>query len=300
MQNERYTIILMHEAVSPITHMEGTSGNVATLMRQSVIHDGEADRVPCLTGNALRNRLLREPSAHILKARLGLYGHLSTHQDRFLTSGQERSVKGNSLDAGLLRRGFELHPHVRVLGGTLPSEVVSGRSSVGFGVLVCRETAREQQAIIPRAWWPDGHGPLLSYQSMVELRQYTRRSDDTETPLREGEKRERDMMIYATYTVASGATYLQRINLEACRAIDAGMACAAIEMWDGTIGGQKQRGHGRLETRYVVLKNGVFVDAASLIEAYMNHIEDHKQAMIDWIFEAVGESTPKELADAAA
>src|SRR5690606_7921391 len=139
MSNSNYTIILMHESVSPITHMKGAVGNVATLMTGAVLHEGEAVDIPCLTGNALRNRMLREPSAQLLKSRLGLYGHLSAHQDRFLTSGQERSVKGNCVNVGLLRRGYELHPHVRVLGGTLPSEVVRGRASVGFGVLACRE-----------------------------------------------------------------------------------------------------------------------------------------------------------------
>lgn len=292
----RYTITVMHEAVSPITHMEGTAGNVAVLMRQSVMHNGEVHRVPCLTGNALRNRMLREPGAHILKARLGLYGHLTPHQDRFLSSGQERSIKGNSVDVGILRRGYELHPHVRVLGGTLPAEVVGGRSSVGFGVLVCRETVREQQAAIPPDWW-QGFDPqnLMSHQSMVELRQYTRRSDDIDTVAVEPGKGERDMMIYSTYTISAGSVFVQRIELTGCREVDAGMACAAIEYWDGTIGGQKQRGHGHLRSQYVIARDGLEVSAGPLIASYMDHIDNNKQAMIDWLYEAVGEKTPEAL-----
>ena len=296
--NRNYTIILMHEAVSPITHMEGVAGNVAVLMRHSTLYEGMQHRVPCLTGNALRNRLLREPSAHLLKTRLGLYGKLSTHQDRFLTSGQERSVKGNSVDIGLMRRGYELMPHVRVLGGTLPTEVVTGRASVGFGVLSCRETKRDRAAIIPSDWGIEDR-ELLSYQSMIELRQYTRMSDDVETPLREGEKRERSMMPFSSYTVVSGSVFMQRIDLANCRDIDAGMACAAIEMWDGTIGGQKARGHGRLRTRYAVMVDRSPIDAQPMIDAYESHVESRKREMIDWIFAAVGESTPKDLVDAA-
>jgi len=290
--NSNYTIFLMHEAVAPITQMEGVSGNVAVLMRQSVLHEGGQHRIPCITGNALRNRLLREPSAHLIKSRLGLYGNLSTHQDRFLTSGQERSVKGNSVDVGLLRRGFELMPHVRVLGGTLPTEVVRGRASVGFGVLACRETSRDRRSLLPDDW-PMENRDLMSYQSMVELRQYTRKSDDTETPLREGEVRERAMMPFSTYTVVSGSMFLQRIDLNNCREIDAGMACSAIESWDGTVGGQKSRGHGRLRTQYIIERDGKAIEAQPMIDSYEQHIEDHKQDMIAWLFEAVGEKVPE-------
>lgn len=289
--NRNYTIICMHEAVSPISHMEGTHGNVAVLMRHAVLYEGEQHRVPCLTGNALRHCMLREPSAHILKTRLGLYGHLSPHQDRFLTSGQERSVKGNAVDVGLMRRGFEIHPHVRVLGGTLPTEVVRGRASVGFGVLMCRESQRDRKALVPQ--WGVEDRPLMSYQAMIEMRQYTRKSEDLDT--REGEQRDNAMMIFGGYTIIAGSVFIQRIDLNNCRDIDAGMACAAIEMWDGTIGGQKSRGHGRLNSTYAVLRDGAQVEAQPLVDAYEDHIEKNKQAMIDWIFEAVGEKTPEAL-----
>jgi len=294
--NADYTIYLMHKAVSPITHMEGKSGNVQLLMRQSILFEGSQHRIPCITGNAMRNRLLRDPSSRMLKERLGLNGHLSAHQDRFLSSGQERSVKGNSVDIGLMRRGYALHPHIRLLGGTLPTEVVGGRASVGFGVLCCRETKPMRESMIPPGWGVEDR-ELLSWQSMVELRQYVRKSDDDETVARESDASERKMMPFSWYTITAGSVFIQRITLNGVRDIDAGCAVAAIESWDGTVGGSRSRGHGLMDTSYCIFRNGHAVDGAPLAAAYDAHIEANKQAMIDWIFEAVGEKTPKELSD---
>jgi len=297
MSNSNYQLFVVHRAVSPITHMEGTTGNVAVLMRQGVLYEGSIHRVPCLTGNAMRNRMLREPGSHLLKTRLGLYGHLSAHQDRFLSSGQERSEKGNSVDVGLKRRGYELMPHMRLLGGTLPSQVIEGRAQVGFGVLCCRESRTARAAIIPHDW-PMEESDLLSYQSMIEFRQYTRKSDDVDTHLRDGEVPDHSMMIFGGYTLVSGSVFVQRIDMRGCRDIDAGAACAAIELWDGTVGGQKSRGHGHLHCEYQLLCDGATVEAAPLIDAYEKHVEDHKQAAIDWLYEAVREPTPQGLASA--
>src|SRR5574343_586812 len=82
-----YRITALYEALSPITQAKGTSGNESIINTQQVIHNQRVINVPCLSGNALRNRIIRDSGSRHLINVYGLYGQITIEQANFILVG---------------------------------------------------------------------------------------------------------------------------------------------------------------------------------------------------------------------
>jgi hypothetical protein len=274
-------IDLMLEAVSPITHMSGTEGNEAVLMREPVLSEGAMCSVPVLTGNAIRHRALRSSGYLWLIARLGLDGNLTAAQANFLVNGGAVSESTRDADLRLADGGATLIPLLRVLGGCLPGQILPGRAAVGRGVMACRENEPRLRGLFGD--WMDGVGRLRASGEFVAPYQYTRgdagryvRTDAMPTDAS-------NLMIFSGESVVAGAVFFSRIRLRQPNDLQVGAALHALGQWDGVIGGQSARGHGRLDVSLRVVPS---VDAEALIAQYVEHVDAHRDEITTWLAEA--------------
>ena len=58
MNLETYRITCLSEAITPISHMMGVSGNEALINREPVLHKGNTVYLPTISGNALRHKMI--------------------------------------------------------------------------------------------------------------------------------------------------------------------------------------------------------------------------------------------------
>lgn len=274
------TIDLMLEAVSPITHMSGTEGNEAVLMREPVVSGGVVCHVPVLTGNALRHRALRSSGYLWMIAHLGMDAALTTAQANFLINGGAVSKSTRDADLKTIDRGVALIPLIRVLGGSLPDQIVPGRLKAGRGVMACRENHPRLASMFGD--WMDGIGTLRSAGDFVGPYQYTRgdASRYVSTPPIEGDGS--NLMIFSGEQVMSGAVFFSRMWLRRPTELQAGAMLHALRQWDGTLGGQSARGHGRFD---VSLRVSPDVDADGLVDQYLEYVDSHGDDIKDWLSE---------------
>jgi len=266
-----YKVHALSTALSPMTHMSGTSGNEAMINREPVFFDGGTRMVPVLSGNAIRHKMIREPGADYLVQALGLYGDMTIDQYNYLYNGgslTESSVNDN------IRRIAEmqtLFPLLRLLGGSLRNQVVGGSLIVKRGVLVCEENRAQ---ITPQL--PEGYelpvDTMRSSEDFIGHYQYTR-GDATKRPdaskaLREkpDEDRKSSMIPY------SG----QQVML-------------SLHKWsedNGAVGGSSRIGHGKIDTSVWFEGTDHYdgdLDPTELVAAYTDHVERNKDACVQWL-----------------
>jgi hypothetical protein len=275
------TIRVLMEAVAPITHMSGTEGNEAVLQREEVATDRGTIAVPFLSGNALRHRAVRDPGVRWLIDAYGLRGKLTTMQLNFLLHGGNLtgSTAHESMHvAGDLKR---LWPLVKLIGGTLPNQIVPGRLDVWRGSLVCRENA----ALLPEV---SGTG-LRSCIDLVGGYQYTRgdaKGSGIET--QEGILEDpSNLMIFAGQAVLRGALFIGGFVIRSADIVDLGALLWSLREWQRsgcTIGGQGARGHGRLRLQLVDFDDELQEEAC---QAYVSHAMQHAEEAVDFLRKAV-------------
>lgn len=285
------------EALSPLTHMMGVSGNESIINREYVLHDGTMKSIPVISGNAIRHKMVREPGALFLVDTLGLRGKLTIDQANYLFTGgslSESSISDN------LRRIADmqiLFPLLRLLGGSLRNQVVGGSLFVLRGVMVCEENRYAIEKSLP-----DGFSlpeqALKSCEDYVRPYQYTRgeaarRSDAGELLDTVDAKADSNLMIYAGQSVIPGALFYHGFVLYNVSRLEIGAMIHSLRRWaenDGTIGGMARIGHGRLNTSIVFEPTEDFfggaVDADECASAYVEHVENHAEACVAWLNDA--------------
>jgi len=297
-------------AVSPLTHMMGTSGNESIINRTRIIADGRICDVPVISGNAIRHRMVREPGAMFIIKTCELMGKLTVDVANYLFYGGSLT---DSAIADNLRRIAdmqELLPLYRLLGGSLKNQVISGSLLVSMGTLVCEENREVLGKLLPEEMLP-GLPELRSCEDFVSGWQYTRgdiskkpeiikdadaarMAVDTET----GEITEihapskSNLMIYGGQHVIPGAIFYHSFVLQNVSRLEVGALYAAIKDWQadgGVIGGQGRIGHGKLDTVIYPEGNNFFGDAVDL-EAYEQEYREHTKVnapkIIDWLTDA--------------
>lgn len=275
------TIRVLMEAMSPITHMSGTEGNEAVLQREEVATDRGTLSVPYLSGNALRHRAIREPGVRWLVEAYGLRGKLTTMQLNFLLHGGNltgSTAHENMHVAGELKR---LWPLVKLLGGTLPNQIVPGRLDVWRGSLVCRENARSIPEVADTA--------LRSCVDLVGGYQYTR-GDAKGSGIETAEsilEEPTNLMIFSGQAVMRGAMFVGGFLLRSAELVDLGALLWSLREWQRagcTIGGQGARGHGRLRLSLVDFDDQLQEQAC---QAYVCHAMEHAEEAIAFLRKAV-------------
>ena len=248
-----YRVTCLSEAISPITHSSGTEGNESVLMRETVVTDNGVVGIPCLSGNAIRHRAVREPGVRWLIERYRLPGLLTREQLNWLFHGGNLTEGGGRENTGWLARIRECLPLVHLLGGALPSQIVSGCLHVGRGVLVCEENRSALMAVLPDCW-PLPNERMRSAEHVVTGYQYTRgdaAKTHAELMTPSTEEVSSNLMIYSGQSVARGALFLHDFTLPNVERVSLGALLHSLALWQaqgGTIGGKTAIGHGRLRS----------------------------------------------------
>lgn len=298
-------IHFLSEAVAPVTHMGGVSGNEAVLNREKVVHGNKVADVPVLSGNALRHKLIREPGAMHLVDVCGLRGELNIDQANFMFTGGSLTESATSDNIPLISEMQSVSPLFRLLGGSLRNQVVGGSLYVSRGILACEENRTTIEKMCPVAL--DGLDNMLPAQSFVSSRQYTRGDaahmkdadeiiDDIE------DAKDSNLMIYSGESVIQGAVFYHNMTLYNVSSLEAGAALNAVHRWynsGSTIGGSARIGHGELDT--VIMSDGLvdwfgsLKDPAELVADYCKHAEENADAFKLWLNKAFPDKGQKKL-----
>jgi hypothetical protein len=280
-----YRVVCLSEAVAPITHMSGSSGNVSLVAREPVLTSRGATWVPYLSGNAIRHRCVREPGFRWLIGQWGLKGRLTLSQINFLFHGGNLTEGGGRENTRRIAEFQRIFPLGRLLGGSLPDQILAGSLQCWRGSLVCEENRPSLAGVIP-GLVPEGR--LRPAESFVSEYQYTR-GDAAKTQvdlLNEAEEVEpgSNLMIFSGQTVISGAIFLHGFTLPHVDLVELGALLWSLSLWQsagGTIGGHASRGHGRLRL-YLLDDSAAYADA---MEAYEDHVRATRDEAVSWLEE---------------
>lgn len=277
---QTYTLTCVSEALSPISHMSGSVGNEAIVSREPVATPRGLRWLPVLSGNALRHRAIREPGMLWLVEQYGLRGALNLNQLNFLLHGgnlTESTAMENTRRIAEMQR---LWPLLRLLGGSLPNQILSGSLDVWRGVLACEENRTALAGYAPAE-------RLYSAEQFTAAYQYTRGdakklglASDGETAL----EAPSNLMIFAGQCVQRGAVFVHGFVAKHVSEIELGALLWSLRLWQaagGTIGGQAARGHGRLKTELVDFDG----DQEALCRNYRDYALSVKDEAVAWLRE---------------
>lgn len=272
---------MLSKALSPICHHSGHEGNEAVLMREPVAVDGGFATVPVLSGNALRSRMLRQPLARHLCDTLELSGRLSVKAINFLFHGGTLTEKGGRYSLADQNALFHLFPFFRLLGCSLPGQIVAGSVYCQRGLLFCREnTSRLEHEV------GEDVGLLPPAAQFVSGYQYVRAgrmqsANDVEAA-DEVEAEDDTRMIFAGQSVTAGALFWHGLTARHINRVEAGALFLGLRLWQdagGTIGGKASIGHGRLKT----WADSSIEDEDDCIEEYINHVQENGESIIGFL-----------------
>ena len=293
-------IYCLSETLSPLTQMARSEGNEGIINREPVSTVDGVRWVACLSGNAIRHRMVRRPGALYLIKTCGLAGVLTKAQMNFLLHGGDRTDKGGM---ERLARGYEMRrlmPLLALLAGALPDEIMSGSLVCWRGVLVCEENRATLEQILPEGFELPAE-KLPPAESFTTTYQYTRGdvsrtapellSVDGTFPL--SQSAGSNQMIVGGQAVMRGAQFFHGFELKAEDPLQMGALLHSLSLWEryaSSIGGQSSRGHGKLKMR-VSLPRAAQVE---LITAYVEHTKQNKDAICEWFAEAFKPAPKKE------
>lgn len=300
--SQTYQLVALSKALAPLTHMKGVSGNEALVMREPVVTPAGVLWVPCLSGNAIRHRLVREPGFRWLVERWGLNGRLTLPQLNFGFHGGNLTEGGGRENLRRIADMQRLFPLLRLVGGTIPDQILAGSMLAHRGLLVCEENRSALAATLPAGWTMPAE-PLRAAEHFVSAYQYTRGdAGKTAADLVGAEEIERqrganvdgksNLMIFSGQSVTRGACFVHGFTLQHVGELELGALLLSLRLWQldgGTIGGQGARGHGRLQTWLHGCE-----DADALIDAYKAHVVASKDEAIGWLNDAFASRAPKE------
>lgn len=281
-----YRVHLWSEAVAPITHTANTEGNEALIAREPVDTPAGKRWVPALSGNQLRNRLVRTPAALWLIDQLGLAGALSLKELNFFLHGGNLTESSGRDDTARIAEMQELFPLFRLLGGALPDQILSGSLRAWRGMLVCDENRPYLRANLPDGFdVPDA--ALKPAEHFVEGYQYTRgdaaKSPALYDPAVSDPDAKSNLMIFSGQQVIRGAAFVHGFHIPHGAAVEFGCLMHALDLWGdsgGAVGGMASKGHGRLDA-YVLGGDGGVIDAA--VDAYVAHVAATADRCRAWI-----------------
>lgn len=275
-------IHMISTALSPITHMHGTAGNVALLQREAVIDAfGKVCSVPCLSGNALRHVLVRVPAARFLCECAGLEGMPYQLADLLFHGG--RLTKSNPLTASGTKDLLKCVPFLALLGGALPGQILEGCLKVSRGLLICSEASD----IIERRSGVRIQG-VGGAESYVGSYLYTRGAEENNP------EAIADRMIYEGECVRAGAKFYHTITVDSDDPLVIGCLLKALTDASKDIGGMGRIGHGELHIEWFCED---IENAQGYIDAYTQYLKASAKAVSDALCQLFGNSEQSEDGD---
>jgi CRISPR/Cas system CSM-associated protein Csm3 (group 7 of RAMP superfamily) len=281
---------MLLETLSPLTHMMGVRGNEALINREAVIYKDEIRHLPVISGNAIRHKLIREPGAMFIVGACNLAGKMNIDQLNYLFNGGslvESSVSSNIRKIADMQATLPLY---RLLGGCLKNQVVAGSLNVLRGMLICRENAERISSILPQECAIDS--TIFPAERFIDQYQYTRgdanKMKDIDffaaiDELNTGEEKEKShLMIFNGQTIVAGSMFYLGFVLNNVSDLELGALFHSLSRWNGVIGGQGSRGHGRCKISLIASD---VLEVAPLIVAYKEHIMSKKEEIKAWLLE---------------
>ena len=284
--NPTATILCLSRAVSPITHQAGTVGNESVLNDEPIRTPLGVRRVPMLSGNAIRHRLVRGPAAAHLVEAWGLAGTLSKDELNLLFHGGLRREASLGVSLARTAEMERLFPMLRLLGACLPDDIYPGSLAAMRGILVCRENESRIRSMVPADWIPEimSLAPATSFVARWQyVRGESRKSQPQLKPTNmaaidaDPKQAGSDMMPFAGTCVVPGAEFLHGFVVKHADELQLGCLLHSIQRWqaDGaTIGGMGARGHGILALSLCAPG----VDQAACVAAYESHVSANREA----------------------
>lgn len=287
-----YRVHLWSECLSPMTHMKGVEGNEALIAREPVDTPAGKRWVPCLSANALRHRLVREPAGLWLIDAIGLKSRLTLMQLNFILHGGNLTDSNGREDTGRIVEMQELFPLLRLMGGALPDQILRGSLQMWRGTLFCEENRRHLR--LP-AGYDLPSDPLKPAEHYVEGYQYTRGDAAKRPEWYDPDSRDPDaksnLMIFSGQQVIRGSVFLHGFDIPHGSILEYGCLMHAIGLWQsqgGSVGGMASKGHGQLATH--VLGGD---DPSMAIAAYVSHVEANAEKCRDWLKKVFVKKEPK-------
>lgn len=270
-ERNHYRIYAVSKQLSPLTHNKGAVGNETIVFAEQWVYGSEIITVPAISGNALRHRCVRAPGAMHLIEELGISGKINVEVLQFLFAGGALTKGGAVTNVKRLTTLWNAIPLIRILGGSLPDQIVPGTLQVWRGLLVCEENKERLKNSIPPEWLPSDmyfYPAHRWYDSYQYTRMDPRKALADMIDVKPEQEATKIQMIYSGQTISSGACWLHGYDLRSATEIDIGCLLHALSGWDETIGGMSGRGHGRMKTAYHIEPE---VDADALIDKFKQH-----------------------------
>lgn len=282
------------EVVSPLTHNAGTSGNETVVSMEPVLSGGAIRQVPIISGNAIRHRCIREPGFIDMIKTIGLYGESNVGQLNFLLNGGSLTESKSSDNMKTIATMQRLFPLVRLLGGCLPSQIISGSLICKRGILICEENRRQIALQVPDELQIDVD-QVQGSETFIGKYQYTRgdasrHKDFSEATGEQGPGGDSDsnLMIYAGQTIIPGAIFYHGFILQNVSQNEFGALLHALDLWDAsgaTIGGSQRVGHGALATSLHIENDAECWGIDDSKAAYLKHVENNKDDCLAFLNE---------------
>lgn len=288
---QTHRLHLVIELLSPLTHMMGVNGNEALINREATIYQNKIHHIPVLSGNALRHRVFRENGAYFIIGICNLSGKMNIDQLNYLFNGGSLVESSVSTNIKRIAEMQEVLPLYRLLGGCLKNQIVAGSLNMGRGLLVCRENSDRINKTLPEEFRIEEM--IYPAERFVDQYQYTR--GDAEKmkdidffaaveELNTGEEKGKsNLMIFNGQSIISGAMFYSEIVLQNVSDLELGAALHCLNRWDGFIGGQGSRGHGKCKGYLLGIDP---VESLNLIGEYVAHVQANKTKIIEWLFES--------------
>lgn len=248
-------------AGSSIAHGGDTLGTVQYLRRERVLTSSGVQRIPVISGNALRG-VLRGVSAALTWDDLGR-PDLPLHVAHFLWSGGALvKAKGERLSGAPLAALRAALPHVEVFGGATSGRILDGALAVGKVVPLCRQT----RDLLPHRTHCDTD---VDIHDLTQIEEYSRNAPDMPTDPMGGAHHELGHppasdhdtpvpthpgtpMRFGVETFIAGCRFDLHLTLRHPSAAAIHHMDRVLDAWNShpVIGGGSSRGHGTLLTRW--------------------------------------------------
>lgn len=279
-----YEIRCLSESLSLMTHMSGVAGNEAVVAKECVVGNSRRAWVPFISGNAIRHRMIREPGMLWLIDKYGLEGKLTLGALNFLLHGGNLVASDGRENTKRIVEMNRTWPLLRILGASLPDQILAGSMDVWRRTLICEENRNAIDVAF--------EGKLFPASQFVVDYGYTRgdvRRSMVEISNLSDQANKSNLMIFTGQAVQVGAMWAHGFILKHVSDLELGALLWSLRLWQatgGTLGGQASRGHGRLRCEIV---NPDF-DQTTLCRAYVDYALSVKSEAVAWLHDALHEA----------
>lgn len=257
-----YRIFGQFVTKSPLSHIAESISTTSYLVQEPILQEnGEIEEVFAYNGNAWRGQL-RDLAAQYLLDRLGVT--VSIDAFHLLFSGGK--IGGDqAIDISQAKTMRKALPMFSVFGGGVGNQIIAGKLKVGSSYPLCLEAL----PALSERW----HLEALktSYSDMTIEKSFTR-FDDTknldkqeyvnvlDVPMLENKGKKKDSEVSTQMRMTSellivGVKLAHEIDLVQVTEVELGALISAMHRFSHTpyIGGQSNRGHGRVDYRAVII-----------------------------------------------